>query len=53
VSPDEGQAEPYVNERFEIDPQYLAELRLIGDMLSDAGILQPGVAFAVYRKRRA
>ena len=38
---------------FEIDPQYLAELRLIGDMLTDAGILQPGVAFAVYRKRRA
>jgi hypothetical protein len=27
--------------------------RLIGDMLTDAGILQPGVAFAVYRKRRA
>ena len=36
-----------------IDPQYLAELRLVGDMLADAGILQPGVAFAVYRKRRA
>ena len=35
-----------------IDPQYLAELRLVGDMLADTGILQPGVAFAVYRKRR-
>lgn len=35
-----------------IDPQYLAELRLVGDMLTDAGILQPGIAFAVYRKRR-
>jgi hypothetical protein len=34
-----------------IDSQYLAELRLVGDMLADAGILQPGVAFAVYRKR--
>ena len=35
-----------------IDPQYLAELRLVGDMLADTGVLQPGVAFAVYRKRR-
>ena len=36
-----------------IDPQYLAELRLVGDVLTDAGVLLPGVAFAVYRKRRA
>jgi hypothetical protein len=42
-----------LQQTFEIDPQYLAELRLIGDMLTDAGIPQPGVAFAVYRKRRA
>ena len=34
-----------------IDHRYLAELRLVGDMVADAGILQPGIAFAVYRKR--
>src|SRR5262249_52503730 len=40
-----------IRQGFMIDPQYLAELRLVGDMLADAGILEPGVAFAVYRKR--
>jgi SAM-dependent methyltransferase len=42
-----------VRERVTIDPRYLAELRLVGDVAADAGILQPGIAFAVYRKRRA
>jgi hypothetical protein len=27
------------------------ELRLVGDLLAAAGILRPGVAFVVYRKR--
>jgi SAM-dependent methyltransferase len=42
-----------LRQRIKIDPRYLAELRLVGDTLGDAGILQPGVAFAVYRKRPA
>src|SRR5262249_33664961 len=44
---------PGLRQRITIDPRYLAELGLVGDTLGDAGILQPGVAFAVYRKRPA
>ena len=31
--------------------QFLEELFLVGDTASDAGLLLPGTAFAVYRKR--
>jgi SAM-dependent methyltransferase len=34
-----------------IDPQLLSELNLVGDVLTEAGILLPGNAFAIYRKR--
>jgi SAM-dependent methyltransferase len=42
-----------IRQRIRIDPRYLSELRLVGDVAADADLLQPGVAFAVYRKRRA
>ncbi len=35
-----------------IDPRFLRELRLVGDAAGDAGLVRPGLAFAVYRKRR-
>jgi len=31
--------------------QFLEELFLVGDAASDAGLLPPGTAFVVYRKR--
>lgn len=37
-------------ERNWIDPRFLEELKL-GDLLADAGVIQPGVAFATYRRR--
>ncbi len=36
-----------------IDPHFLAELCLLGDVASDAGLVCPGIAFGVYRKRAA
>jgi SAM-dependent methyltransferase len=35
-----------------VRPKLLDELCLVGDAASDAGLLRPGIAFAVYRKRR-
>ncbi len=32
--------------------ELLDELCLVGDVACDAGLLRPGIAFAVYRKRR-
>jgi len=34
-----------------LGPQFIEELFLVGDAASDAGLLLPGTAFAVYRKR--
>ena len=36
-----------------LDQRFLDELYLVGDTAADAGLLKPGIAFAVYRKRRA
>jgi SAM-dependent methyltransferase len=33
------------------NPEFLAELFLLGDTASAAGLVRPGIAFAVYRKR--
>jgi SAM-dependent methyltransferase len=35
-----------------VDQRFLDELSLVGDVASEAGLLLPGIAFAVYRKRR-
>lgn len=35
-----------------LDPRFLEELFTVGDVLVDANVLKPGVAFATYRKRR-
>jgi SAM-dependent methyltransferase len=32
-------------------PEFCNEIELIGDVMADAGVLKPGVAFATYRKR--
>ncbi|MGH7788432.1 MAG: class I SAM-dependent methyltransferase [Candidatus Binatia bacterium] len=32
-------------------PEFCNEIVLIGDVMADAGVLKPGVAFATYRKR--
>lgn len=34
-----------------IGPDFLEELTLVGDVASDAGLIAPGIAFAVYRRR--
>ncbi len=34
-----------------LPPDFLHELFVVGDVLADAGILEPGLAFATYRKR--
>jgi hypothetical protein len=34
-----------------LDPRFVAELVVVGDAASDAGLILPGVAFATYRKR--
>ena len=41
-----------IRRRFPIPPQFFEELKLVGDTAAEAGILRPGVAFVVYRKRR-
>jgi SAM-dependent methyltransferase len=38
-------------DRIAIGKQFIRELLLVGDVLSEAGILRPGIAFGVYRKR--
>ena len=38
--------------RVPVSKQLLDELMLTGDMLTDAGLILPGTAFATYRKRR-
>jgi len=37
---------------WEVNPKFLEELCLVGDTACDAGLLRPGIAFAVYRKRQ-
>jgi len=41
-----------IRRRLVVDQQFLDELSLVGDAASEAGLVRPGVAFAVYRKRR-
>jgi hypothetical protein len=38
--------------RVPVSKQLLDELMLVGDLLTDAGLILPGTAFATYRKRR-
>ena len=35
----------------DIDAEFFSELTLVSDVLADAGAINPGNAFAVYRKR--
>lgn len=39
--------------RLEVAPGFLKELTLVGDTSSEAGVILPGIAFGVYRKRQA
>ena len=41
-----------IRRRLRIDQRFLDELSLVGDAACEAGLLHPGIAFAVYRKRR-
>ena len=36
-----------------LDPTYLNELFLVGDVTADAGLVRPCLGFGIYRKRRA
>jgi hypothetical protein len=35
----------------DIDAVFFRELTLVSDLLSDAGVMNPGIAFAVFRRR--
>lgn len=41
-----------IRRRLRIDQRFLDELSLVGDAACEAGLLHPGIAFAVYRKGR-
>jgi SAM-dependent methyltransferase len=43
----------FARRNFGVNPEFLEELCLVGDAACEAGLLRPGVAFAVYRKRRS
>jgi SAM-dependent methyltransferase len=38
---------------LEANPEFIQELYVVGHVACEAGLLRPGVAFAVYRKRRS
>ncbi len=43
----------FVSRKCGVNPEFLEELCLVGDTASAAGLARPGIAFAVYRKRRS